>query len=178
MGYWEFLVRVVSLSRPILLALVLAALLLFGLRALGIEPFVSIDRGLYLTLVAAGLVCGCIVLVDITPRIIRSIRGSVSRCRSYFARRRRALRAMGHLTSEFKDILGYLKRENIRWFEIPGRPGTFYEMEQECLLDRYSPAYAREGRTNYRVPRYVWRRIAVGGSTQPRPPYQIVPHER
>jgi hypothetical protein len=177
MGYSEFLVRLVSLSRPIMLALVLAALLLFGLRALGIEPFVSIDRVLYLTLVGAGLVCGCIVLVDITPRIIRSIRGSVSRCRTYFARRRRARRAISHLTPEVRDILGYLKRENIRRFEIPGRPAIFYEMEQECLLERYTPGYAREMRTNYRVPRYVWRRIAVGWSTKPPPPYQIVPRE-
>jgi hypothetical protein len=145
-------------------AVALAALVLFILRRSGVEPFTTLDPAVYGITIVAGIIGGCVVVVELLVALGKWLRAKIQKHLTNSAditiKRDTALKNIETLQEEYMVVLLFLKRNN--WKRFPARVDNslLFHMRNAFLLEIDDQNYGMYSITTYyMVPDYVWERI-------------------
>lgn len=145
-------------------AFALAALAIYFLRTLGIEPFAGLDAMAFQVVIVGGVVGAGTVLVELLLNawkglgwLGRRIADSLKARRAVGERKKLSLKNLRVLTREQADALLFMKQNDFRRF--PGRIDNrlLWQLHQACLLeidDANFSVYSVE--TYFSVPQHIW----------------------
>jgi hypothetical protein len=174
-----FLAKLIGTTARIGGAVALAALALFILRRSGVEPFTTLDPAVYSITIVAGIIGGCVVIVELFVVFGKwsgaKIQAHLNNSADFKMKRDTAIKNMQTLLDEYLMILLFLKRNNWKRFPAPRDNELLFLMRNAFLLEIDDPNYSFYSITTYYVvPDYVWERIdalAVGRVTPQNPPW-------
>jgi hypothetical protein len=174
-----FLAKLIGTTARIGVVIFLAALVLLILRRSGFEPVTTLDPAVYSIAIVAGIIGGCVVVVEVLIVFGKWLRDKVQEHLKNSAdikiRRDTALKNMQTLLDEYLVVLLFLKRNNWKRFPAPADNSLLFLMRKAFLLEIDDPNYSFYSITTYYVvPDYVWERIdalAVGRAAPQSPPW-------
>ncbi|MFI5022134.1 MAG: hypothetical protein ACHQRJ_10855 [Alphaproteobacteria bacterium] len=160
MDWFSFVGKFVGITARVGAVFALAALILYVGRREGVEFFTGLDPVLIQSVIVAGIIGGCAVVVDLLKTFGRAILWVVVEqwLPDIVERRnakRVALRNMEALPREYADVLRFLKSRDLKRVPV-GDSQLLHLMEKAHLLKRdlhYSIS------ATYVVPDYVWNAI-------------------
>jgi len=155
--------KMIGVTARIGAAIALGALALLILRRMSAEPFINIDASTYGTILTAGIIGACTVLVE----FIIAIWGGFKKILLAYLeaqvesrqKRKAALKNLQTARADFVETLRFLQARNLKRFLAPAptKSELLYRMEQSFLIEIDDPNYgAYASETYYRVPDYVW----------------------
>jgi hypothetical protein len=166
-----FLAKLIGTTARIGGAVALAALVLFIFRRSGVEPFTTLDPAVYGITIVAGIIGGCVVVVEFFVVFGKwsgaKIQAHLKTSADAKIKRDTALKNMQSISEEYIVVLLFLKGNNWKRFPAPTRNLLLFYMMKAFLLERDDPSYVVNSVTTYyMVPDYVWERIdaLAGGS--------------
>src|SRR6266446_487652 len=172
-----FLAKLIGTTARIGGAVALAALVLFILRRSGVEPFTTLDPAVYGITIVAGIIGGCVVVVEFFVVFGKwsgaKIQAHLKASAEAKMKRKTALKNMLSMPDEYIGVLLFLKGNNWKRFLAPTNSLLLIYMMKAFLLERDDPSYGVSSITTYyTVPDYVWERVdpLAGGRVIPQEP--------
>jgi hypothetical protein len=159
-----FIAKALGGTAVIGLGLAFAAFVFWAGRRANIDFFVGLDPKIYQSVIAAGIVGGCIVAAKI---VTSAVTFASSKLKTVLAghlerrvARRTALKNLNSLPQEFAAALRFVKTNNLQRFGAPGDNDLLYLMRQAHLMEIDDPNWSAFAvHTYYVVPNHVWREI-------------------
>jgi hypothetical protein len=161
----SFIAKLIGVTARVGAVFALSALCLYIGRRAGVEFFINLDPVIFQTIIVAGIVGVCSVVVELARGAWLVLETLLPVYREHRISKRTALRnlAIEALPPECADVLRFLKSNNIRRFLAPNYNEKLEHMKSAGLLQVDDPnwsAYANN--TYYVVPDYIWSRIDHG----------------
>jgi hypothetical protein len=160
----SFLAKFFGSTWKVGFAFAIAALIIFSCRRARVEPFESLDQHLWGVIAVAGLVGGCLALVEAarSATIFVNRKGSsiISEYTERHARKRNALRNLNAITEEQAKALLFLRRNETKRFLGPCQNDLLYQLKIADFIAIDDPNIKPYStKTYYQVPVYVWNAI-------------------
>jgi hypothetical protein len=164
-----FISKLLGVTGKVGAAAAAVAAVIYYSRQQGISIFFNLNDKLFQTIIVAGLIGAAIVATDLLVAFARFLRLLVSG----ISQHKTALKNMQSLTSEFAEVLRFLKSNNVKRFIAPNDNALLSEMRMAGLLIQDDPDWTVYARTTYYlVPDYVWNEIDNSLKDFPLPPSQ------
>jgi len=155
-----FIARFIGVTARVGATVALAALILWIGRSTRVGFFVKLDPVIFQSIVVAGIVGACGVVVEVGRNIWLLTSASLPLYLEHRNSKRAALKNMAALTREQADVLRFLKAKNTRRFRASNYNRLLTEMIRACLLTVDDPNWSLYLiDTYYIVPEYVWKLI-------------------
>lgn len=162
-----FIAKIFDARARVGAAIAFGAGALFALQHSKVEPFASLGPSTAATIFIAGIIGAFVVLVDLLIVLWGIALSLGSRLRSWYVEyatrnknRQIALKNFDSMSSEFGDVLVFLKRRKTARFYAQAHHRTLCLMRESSLLEIDDPSWdGYSDMTYFRVPDYIWQRI-------------------